>query len=88
LAYSYRTTDIPPDTGIRWQIIDVNLDRILADSSDLSSAPLTESALSFSVPPGASLLRLRLTYRRSIGTPRISGMLDVLSTQIQATPQP
>jgi len=88
LAYSYRTTDIPPDTGIRWQIIDVNLDRILADSSDLSSAPLTKSALSFSVPPGASLLRLRLTYRRSIGTPRISGMLDVLSTQIQATPQP
>jgi hypothetical protein len=72
--------------GIRWQIIDAKSNTVLADSPDLSSDTLNHSALAFSVPPGASLLRLRLAYRRALGTPRISGMLVVLSTQIQAHP--
>ena len=84
MAYTYHTSDIPPGTGIRWQIIDAKSNTVLADSPDLSSDTLNHSALAFSVPPGASLLRLRLAYRRALGTPRISGMLVVLSTQIQA----
>jgi hypothetical protein len=83
LAYAYRTSDIPPDTGIRWQILDAKSNTVLADSPDLSSDALKHSALAFSVPPDASLLRLRLAYRRALGTPRISGMLVVTSTQIQ-----
>jgi hypothetical protein len=86
MAYTYHTSDIPPGTGIRWQIIDAKSNTVLADSPDLSSDTLNHSALAFSVPPGASLLRLRLAYRRALGTPRISGMLVVLSTQIQAHP--
>jgi hypothetical protein len=87
LAYSYRTTDIPPDTGIHWQIVDAKSNAVLADSPNLSSDPVKQTAFAFSVPSGASLLRLRLAYRRALGTPRISGTLVVLSTQIKALPQ-
>jgi hypothetical protein len=86
MAYAYRTSDIPPDTGIRWQIIDAKSNAVLVDSPDLSSDELQHSVLAFSVPPGAPLLRLRLAYRRALGTPRISGTLVVRSTQIQALP--
>ena len=86
MAYAYHTSNILPDTGIRWQIVDAKSNTVLADSSDLSSDTLKHSALAFSVPPDISLLRLRLAYRRALGTPRISGMLVVLSTQIQGHP--
>ena len=84
MTYSYRTSGIPPDTGIRWQIIDTKSNTVLTDSADLSSDALKHSEMAFSVPPGTSLLRFRLAYRRALGTPRISGMLVVLSTQIKA----
>jgi hypothetical protein len=87
VAYSYHTSDIPPGTGIRWRIVDPNSNTVLADSPDLSSDVLNHEAFAFSVPPGTSLLRLRLEYHRALGTPRISGMLVVLSTQIQAVPK-
>ena len=87
LTYSYHTTDIPPDTGIRWQIVDTKADTVLADSPDLSSKAFEGSELAFSVPPGDSLFRLRLAYRRALGTPRISGMLVVRSARIQAIPK-
>jgi tetratricopeptide (TPR) repeat protein len=87
LVYSYRTTDIPPDTGIHWQIVDAKSNTVLAASPDLSSDAVKQTAVAFSVPSGASLLRLRLAYRRALGTPRISGALVVLSTHIQALPQ-
>jgi hypothetical protein len=86
LAYAYRTSDIPPDTGIRWHIVDAKSNTVLADSPDLSSDTLAHSTLAFSVPPDASLIRLRLAYRRALGTTRISGTLVVTSTQIQVHP--
>jgi hypothetical protein len=86
MAYSYHTKDIPPGTGLRWQVVDAEANMVLAESPDLSSDVPTSSETAFSVPPSAPLLKLRLSYRRTIGTPRISGMLVVLSTQIQAHP--
>lgn len=88
MSYTYRTSEIPPATGIRWQIIDAKTNAVLAESGDLSSDVLAHSAFGFSVPPGASLLRLRLAYRRTLGTPRISGVLDVQSAQIGGLPRP
>ena len=88
LSYSYRTTDIPPGTGIRWQILDVRSNAVLAESPDLSSEELKYSGAGFWVPTGASLQRVRLIYQRTLGTPRITGTLDVISTQIQALPKP
>jgi hypothetical protein len=86
MAYAYHTSDIPQATGIRWQIVDTKSNTVLAESPDLSSDALNHSAFAFSVPPGDSVLRLRLAYRRALGTPRISGVLVVLSAQIQAQP--
>ena len=86
MSYSYRTTDIPPGTGIRWQILDLKTNAVLAESPDLSSEELKHSGVDFTVQPGTSLLRVRLLYQRTLGTTRISGTLDVLSTQIQGLP--
>jgi hypothetical protein len=86
MNYAYRTSDIPPGTGIQWQIIDAKSNTVLADSPDLSSDALKHVALAFAVPPEVPLIRLRLAYRRALGTPRISGILVVLSTQIRANP--
>jgi len=87
MAYSYHTSDIPPATGIRWQILDAKSNTVIAESTDLSSDGLQNSALAFSVPEDNSLLRLRLAYRRALGTPRVSGTLAVLSTTIKSRPQ-
>ena len=56
---------------------------VIAESSSLSSDDLSQSHLEFTVSPGQPLLRVRLIYNRTLGTPRISGSLDVQSTQIQ-----
>ena len=82
--YSYFTADILPATGIRWQIIDAESGAVIANSPDLSSNALTHSAFEFSVAPGSSLLRLRLSYHRAPGTTRIEGTLVVQSIQIEA----
>jgi len=81
-AYSYRTEDIPPGTGIRWQVFEPQSNTVLAESSDLSSDSPANASMHFSVAPNATLLRLRLRYRRALGTPRVSGMLVVRSIQI------
>ena len=84
MNYAYRTSDIAPDTGLEWQIIDPKSNTVVAHSPDLSSDELKYSAMGFSVPPGSSMVLLRLAYGRVLGTPRISGTLTVRSIQIQA----
>ena len=83
LEYSYRTTGIPPDTGIRWQVIDAKSGLVLAESPDLSSNTLQQAALPFSVGPDAPLVRLHLAYKRTLGTIRVSGTLVIPSTEIK-----
>jgi len=85
LAYDYHTAKIPPATGVQWQILDARSNTVFAESPDLSSDALAHATLSLSVPPGASLLRLRLRYQRALGTPRVSGSLVAVSSKIQAT---
>lgn len=86
LSYSYRTEQISPGTGIRWQVVDSKSNTVLAESADLASDALLSSSMSFSVPPDTPLLRLRLAYQRALGTPRVTGMLIIRSTEIQAGP--
>lgn len=84
MLYSYLTTDIAPGTGLRWQILDAGSDALLAVSQDLSSPILRTDSLVFTVPsPATPLVRLRLRYQRAAGTPRISGMLVILSAKIR-----
>ncbi len=82
--YSYRTTDISAGTGIHWTVLDSKTGTVLADSGDLSSDGVKRAAMEFRVPAEASVLRLVLSYHRSLGTTRITGMLFAISTQIEA----
>jgi hypothetical protein len=82
--YAYHTSGIPPDTGIEWRILDAPSGAVLAHSPDLSSETLQRQSVEFSVPPGISLVRFRLAYNRALGTPRVSGMLVLISTGIPA----
>lgn len=82
LAFSYHTSEIPEGTGIRWQILDAKSKIVLAESADLSSKEVKHSEVKFTVPAGASLVQLRLVYKRTLGTTRIAGMLDLQSIQI------
>lgn len=82
-SYSYRTAEIPPGTGVHWQIVDAATNQVLATSVDLSSDTLTNSAVTFTVSPSVPFVRLRLTYQRSLGTTRISGSLTVRSTRVE-----
>lgn len=87
LSFDYRTADIPPSTGIRWQVLDARSKLLLAESNDLSKDPLDTPEVEFSVPPDSSLLILRLGYKRTLGTVRVSGTLNVDRVQIQARTQ-
>ena len=82
--YKYRTTNIEPRTGIQWQVIDIGSGAPIAVSPDLSSETLTSESVTFNLT--ASIARLRLVYRRALGTPRITGSLVVISTAIRKRP--
>ena len=84
LESSYHTRNILPDTGVQWQILESRSDNILASSVSLSSDPLARVILPFVVRPDEQLLRLRLTYNRSLGTPKVSGTLVVTSVSIES----
>ena len=83
LVYSYRTTDIGTESGIKWVVLDARSNAVLAQSPDLSSDTVTESNLAFTVPAGAPFVRLRLAYQRALGTSRIAGTLVVPSVRVQ-----
>jgi tetratricopeptide (TPR) repeat protein len=86
--YAYRTSGILPGTGIEWQILDAKSQGILAISPGLSSEQLQRESIGFSVPPGGSLVRLQLTYRRTQGTPHVAGTLVLVSTSIRSASLP
>ena len=86
LIYQYRTNGIAPETGIRWQVLDAKTGKAVVESEALSSDVQTRASLTFVVPDGVSMQRLRLAYQRALGTPRISGTLLVISTKIQRNP--
>jgi hypothetical protein len=85
--YTYRSSDIPIQSGVKWEILKSQSDEVLASSSDLSSEKVAKGEISFPALPDTPLLRVRLAYRRAPGTVRITGTVMVLSTKIQKVPQ-
>ncbi len=85
LNFSYRTSGIAAGSGLRWQIVDPKSQRVLAESSDLSSGAVKRDEVGFALPE-TSLLQLRLNYRRTLGTVRVSGMLNVESVGVEQHP--
>lgn len=84
LSYSYHTTGIALETGIHWQVFDAKTGTTIAESDALSSETQAQKSWLFAIPKGVPMQRLRLAYQRTLGTPRVSGTLLVLSTKIQA----
>jgi hypothetical protein len=84
LSYTYHTNGIAPGTGIHWQVLDAKTGTTVAESEALSSETQAQKSWSFAIPDGVPMQRLRLAYQRTLGTPRISGTLLVISTRIQA----
>lgn len=83
LHYTYQTTDIAPETGITWQIVDAKTNAVIAESNSLSSNAMRQASLGFTIPSDSPLVTLRLNYKRTLGTVRISGKLRMVSTQIE-----
>jgi hypothetical protein len=84
LQSSFITQNIPPDSGIHWQILQPGSDTVVAKSSSLSGDKPGSVSMPFSVGPDQSLLHLQLVYERELGTQRIQGTLVVPSVRIQA----
>ena len=87
LSYWYQTAEIATATGIRWQVVDGTQENVLSESTDLSSNTITQGRLEFVVTEGDPLLRIRLLYKRALGTPRIAGQLMLKSVRIQPESQ-
>jgi tetratricopeptide (TPR) repeat protein len=86
LDSSYHTRGIPANTGIRWEIADMHSDTPIASTPFLSSETKTTITMPFTLDSQTHLVRLRLVYRRQLGTPRVSGTLVIPSIRIQPTP--
>ena len=88
LTYTYETSSLPKNSGIKWQIMDTKPGAAIAESQDLSSDKLIQSSLDFTVPDDVQLIRVRVSYHNSGPSPAISGKLIIQSAQIHAHPQP
>lgn len=84
LEYEYYTRGIPPESGIHWYIVDAASNAVVLYSDNLSSSSRNHTVLAFSVAPGNSLFRLRLTYQRPLGMTRLEGTLVVASVTIRS----
>ena len=84
LEYSYRTDGIAPGTGLQWEVTAYGSQTALAESPDLSSETRVRATVAFSIPPGVSVVYLRLIYQRALGTTPISGSLEISSVRIHA----
>lgn len=74
-AFIYRTTEIAPETGLTWKVLDAQPDLLLAQSGSLSSESETGGTIAFETPDGCRMLKVALTYLRSSGTTRIAGAI-------------
>jgi tetratricopeptide (TPR) repeat protein len=74
LRFVYRTSDIPPGSGLRWQAVSPRgPDDWSVTGPDLSAEDWAEGHLDFGAPPKAGQALLSLRYDRALGTTRIEG---------------
>lgn len=81
--FRYWTSNIGPNTGLRWRILDARTGaELVSHSPHLASERPTQADLPFSTPPGARLARVVLAYQRTLGTTRIEGSICVSHTSL------
>jgi len=72
----YRTSDIAPNTGLRWRVLDAASGaELVSDSPHLSSEEWKNARVEFRTMDSCSLVRLALCYQRELGTTRIEGSI-------------
>lgn len=69
----YRTAGIPPDTGLGWRVTDLDGRNLMGPPQSLASEDGATDKIRFVTPPGCSLVRIALAYRRTLGTTRLEG---------------
>lgn len=84
LTFQYATTAIPPNSGLRWRILDLTAQpAVIAQSEILSHQDWTQATLLFPTPPALRLARIELSYRRATGTVRIAGSISLRSLTLE-----
>jgi len=83
LKIGYRTSDIPPGSGLLWHIADASGGRTLLATGSLSSEDAQWCHYRLRTPPGCRLARLALSYRRAGGTTRIAGHIVVRGLELR-----
>ncbi len=85
LEFEYETAGIGPETGLRWEIIDLtNAPVRLAESSSLSAETWTHGEFKFQTPSRLTAARLVLAYRRALGTTRVIGRIYLRRIALKA----
>jgi hypothetical protein len=77
LTVDYRTSGIAPGSGLSWAISDERTGAVLARTPSLSSETGDQANACFSVPDGATFIRLSFDYQRQPGTVRVEGKLGL-----------
>jgi hypothetical protein len=86
LGFEYRTSEIPPASGLRWSVFDARTGVDLAAASPwLCNADWKRAELVFTAP-AAGLVRLTLTCRRLPGATRIAGSAGLRLLSLERRP--
>lgn len=83
LSVSFRTEDLPRDSGLRWMMFDAVSGAVAGREEDwLSRDDWGEEQIRFRVPGGTNAVRLSLVYERAPGTVRAQGDIALRSVQL------
>jgi len=86
LRFQYRTSDLPPESGLRWQVLDASNGADLAARSPWLSSPAWKAdEVVFAAPPKA-LARLVLSYQAVNGAPRLEGSVLLSNLRLERLP--
>ena len=83
----YRTSDIPPESGLGWTVIELPSGRNLAASLSLSSEEESSMRIAFDTLQATKVVRLGLAYRRAIGTTTVRGTIWLSDLRLQSLPR-
>jgi len=86
LRFEYRTSELPPASGLRWSVFDARTGSDLATASPWLSNPDWKPAELHFTAPAAGLVRLTLTCQRLPGATRIEGSLGLRQLTLERQP--